>query len=642
MFIPFPNTAKDFLKRLKRCFSVFWLPAVLALLFAVQNQMFNQWLNIVPQFYLLRRVAVTFALGILLYGPAVMFGKKGKHVYLAAISLALSLIFTAHFLYYRFFGAFLQASALRYAGQTADESGAIKTLLTFKLLLFWLNFLAVAAVSVFSFWRGWAEAVLSKKEKVFAALGILIIGFSGYGFLFAMEKYEWGDTSRLYSKIYDMATLVGKAGIINFSLEDLAKSALRGNRVSGEDFKFVEAWAASRPGNGGAGGQYFGLLKNRNVILIQVESLEEAVIGKEIAGQEITPNLNRLAKEGLYFPNYYDQVGPGNTADAEFSIMNSLYPLPDSVAFIDYAKNKYSALPQLLGENGYCSYVLHGDVPTFWNRSNAYPGLGYSQWIGRDEFSAARQVGFGGLGDGDFFNQAAIKLENFSQPFLATLITLTSHSPFELPEDLRTLNLPQQPGLDLNQQNYLESIRYVDQAIGQFVEKLKQDGLYENSLILIYGDHGSFSGIGQALGDDQNILPAFHNSHVPLVVLAPGSGLKGANNAPASHLDLYPTIANLLGIIPPKSVLGQDILNTKDPAVVLRNLASGSLNTVLTDNLAFEASSDGEFKNGQCLQMPGKLALPVEDCRQLYEQQSAKLRVSDTVIRSDRLDLLLK
>jgi len=204
------------------------------------------------------------------------------------------------------------------------------------------------------------------------------VAFFGYKYLLDTEKREWGNTSRLYTDVYDLKSLVGKMGIINFFIEDTFKFALRSKLITSEDIVFLKNFAEKRKAPE-TEGKYYGSQKGKNVIIIQVESLENAVINKTIGGQEITPGLNKLAKDGLYFDNFYAQVGPGNTADAEFSTMNSLYPLSDDVVFIAYAKNQYLALPKLLKNNGYGTYSLHGDVPTFWNRANIYPGLGYQK-----------------------------------------------------------------------------------------------------------------------------------------------------------------------------------------------------------------------------------------------------------------------
>jgi len=123
------------------------------------------------------------------------------------------------------------------------------------------------------------------------------------------------------------------------------------------------------------------------------------------------------------------------------------------VTFVDHAQNQYAALPQLLVDHGYDTQVFHGDVATFWNRVNIYPNLGYQAWHMQDEFTSTRAIGITGLGDEDFFKQALPKVEALKQPFMATLITLSSHTPFTLPDDLRTLPIPAGSGLTTPRRN---------------------------------------------------------------------------------------------------------------------------------------------------------------------------------------------
>ena len=243
------------------------------------------------------------------------------------------------------------------------------------------------------------------------------------------------------------------------------------------------------------------------MIFIQVESLDNSVIGQKIGDEEITPNLNKLSGEGMYFFNYYSPIGPGTTADAEFMTMNSLYSLPDAVAFIQYPYDAYDALPDLLKQNGYGTYSMHGDLPGFWNRVNIYPQLGYEKLFSRDDYTIPRKIGNYDLGDKDFFTQSLPKLKALPQPFMATLITLTSHTPFIIPDDLQTLNMPPPTNLNRLQWEYLQSIHYTDAAIGDFIGELKTAGLYDNSVIFIWGDHGSSTGIAKALGVNNSVFP---------------------------------------------------------------------------------------------------------------------------------------
>lgn len=611
---------------------------LLAAFFVIQNIAFNEWLGF-QHLYFGRFLAVNFALGLALYCPALFFGKRGRSAYLFAISCTVSLLLASQFLYFQYSQSFLQVSALKYVGQVVSVAGTVKSLLSVKLVLFFANIFLALGIMV----ARPLEIMLLAKEKIIllACMGILV--FSGYFFLIQKEKQEWGNSSRLYKEVYDINMLVEKMGIANVVLEDTFKYLARVDLVSAADKDFLANWIKSQqPGIAKpASAKGFGEARGKNVIFLQIESLENAVINQKIDGQEITPNLNKLAQEGLYFSNYYTQVGPGNTADAEFSTLNSLYPLPDDVAFIDYAHNQYNALPELLTHQGYGTHALNGDVPTFWNRSNIYPVLGYQEKISEDSYIASRPVGKGptSLGDEDFLLQSLSKLEIFKQPFFSVLITESSHTPFELPEDLRTLDMSGTKAQSLNdtQQQYLQAIHYADKAVGEFITGLKRAGLYDNTMIAIYGDHQSFTGIADPLNAGDATFPALSHSQVPLVIL--NSGVKaGEIITPASHIDLFPTMANLLGIQPPKEVLGQDVLNTKNPVVVRRNLASGTINTIFGGSLAYIANDDGVFEDGECFKMPSKTTLLVADCQALYAQQSNIIKASDIIIRGNLLN----
>ena len=686
-------------RALRQVWRTGWLPLVLVAIFVLQNYLFNLWLKIAPGEYVLRRTVVTAALGTLLFSPSVFLNKRFKYWYLAIISLLVAAIFTAQYLYYSYSGGFLQASALFYAGEGLAILPTVKTLLNWHLVVFAAGLLVVGGVwilEVFSdrfaalefsrrnspyplFFKegrrtdlrrpdtsppfgkgrvgrvpsvggsgsslvgvgevqlseGWINSTLSKKQKLIIAATLALIVAIGYGSLFAIEKHEQGNAKLIYnySQLYDVNSLVGKTGVVNFFLGDTIALALHTDKVNAAAASFVSDYKAKQQPPAPASD--FGSLKGRNIIMIQVESLENAAIGQKFNGQEITPNLNKLAGDGLYFSNYYSPIGPGTTADAEFMTLNSLYSLPNTVAFIQYAFDKYTALPALLKQNGYGTYSFHGDAPSFWNRANIYPQLGYDKWFSADNYSIPRKIGNYDLGDKDFFSQSLPKLTVLPQPFMATLITLTSHTPFIIPDDLQTLNMPPPTNLSQLQWEYLQSIHYTDAAIGDFIDQLKTAGLYDNSVILIYGDHGSFTDIGKALGTNKSVFSDLQASQVPMIVLAPGTDLKGEKTTPASHLDVYPTVADLLGIKAPPEVFGHDMIDGNDTAAISRNEVSGTVKSFLTDTLAFHAGSDGQFADGECLAMPEKKTLDISACKTAYDAESDAVKASDIMVKGN-------
>jgi lipoteichoic acid synthase len=613
-----------------RIVEIIWLPTALTVLLVTETLFFNWWLNIVWGSFMWRCIAGSVGLSIVLFFPGVFFSKRNfRYTYLFFISLLVSLIFISQFLYYRYSGGFLQASSLTYSSQTSTLINTIKTLLAYKLLLFIIPLLVIAG-GYFVVSTEEQKKGLSLKEKAVIGFLMIIIFCGGYGTLLISEQRTFGSVADLYtdSDMYNLSSLVAKVGIVNFYLESLVEYALQPRAASPAEITFLTQWAEGRtlPPQGSD----FGAEKGKNLIFIQVESLENWVIGYTINGVEVAPNLTKLSETGTYFTNYYSQDGEGNTADAEFSTQNSLYPLPDSVAFITYAENQYDALPNLLDEHGYTTAALHGDVATFWNRSNAYPSLGYKDIFSKPDYTIPEQVGPEGLGDADFFEQSLPKLQALPEPFMATLITLSTHTPFTLPPDLETLAIPRNTALTSTQQQYVEAVHYSDQALGNFIAGLKADGLYNNSLIIVYGDHGAFIG-----------TPDSQNQHVPLIILAPGNVLpQGVDPTPGSHLDLYPTVADLLGIRYPNTVLGQDLFATKTPVVTQRVPGTGAIKFIISSNLKYTGSIDGIFGHGTCTTFPQLTPLPITSCQTLWNGQVNNTKASDLIVRYNLLPLV--
>ncbi len=627
------------------------LPVSLALLFVFQNELFNYWIGLSPNPFLALSLAANLALGLLLYGPAILFRRNCRYAYLLTAASAASVLLVAQYLYHSYFGGFLEASALHYAGQAGDETGTVLTLLSARLIAFVLNVALVVAVWIRARFSTRVEARPASLRRRVGAIGALaVIVLVGYGAVLAQSNGGIGNVSDIIQTFADMNRFtwspdeqVEKVGVSNFFLTDVIGSVFRRFTLTPGDMRLVEDWVAGNTAASKAAAHDTGIVKGRNLIFIQVESLENSVMNKTIGGQEITPNLDALARGGLYFDNYYTQVGPGNTADAEFVTLDSLYPLSNSVAFIDYAGNTYDALPKLLDDNGYHTYVLHDDVPDFWNRSNIYPALGYETVISKGDFTPSGELIMGGVGDRAFFDQSAEKMQSFRQPFMATLITISSHTPFQIPPDLETLTIPAGSALTDTQKNYLEGVHYADAAIGAFISDLKREGLYDNSVIVIYGDHGSFTGISDALDTDQEkaaTLADLRTNQVPMIILAPGTALHGVDSMPSSHLDLYPTVANLLGVKLTGHVFGQDLFNTKSPVETHVDPDTQAIRSILTPTLAFSGSNDGIFSEGTCYTMPGEIKTDLSACKALYDAQTQAVDASDVVVRGNLVPML--
>ncbi|MEL7567411.1 MAG: LTA synthase family protein [Dehalobacterium sp.] len=304
-----------------------------------------------------------------------------------------------------------------------------------------------------------------------------------------------------------------------------------------------------------------GLIKGKNIIAIHVESLENIMVNHSFYGQEITPNINRLLNSSIYFNNIHEQVKDGNSSDAELMVNASVYPISEGSAFLRFGENRYVTLPKLLKEEGYTTMAIHGDDKAFWNRDQVYPLLGYDKFVDEDQFDDKRSCGMGIL-DASLFAQTITEIKKINQPFFMSVITVTSHIPFTLDQDLKTLDLPYN---DVTS-DYLQCINYVDKVFGQFYDRLKAEGILDNTVLILYGDHeGIHKYYDTSLPDN--------NKEIPFMIIIPGfQGL--VIDRIGGQIDIMPTLAYLLGIDKEKyaaSVMGQNLFGSAPGATILSN-----------------------------------------------------------------------
>ena len=116
-----------------------------------------------------------------------------------------------------------------------------------------------------------------------------------------------------------------------------------------------------------------------NVIVIHAESLQTLVLDKSFNGVELAPFLTKLSKEGIYFSNYYSQVGVGTSSDAEFTFSTSLMPSSNGTVFVNYFNREYHSIQKSFKDKGYYTFSMHGNVGDFWNRAVMHNNLGYDK-----------------------------------------------------------------------------------------------------------------------------------------------------------------------------------------------------------------------------------------------------------------------
>ena len=177
------------------------------------------------------------------------------------------------------------------------------------------------------------------------------------------------DYSRFYSQ-WNREYVVSKFGVYLYQINDLVKSIEpKMATLFGKDKAFKEVTDYYNENKLEASkNKYTNIFKGKNVVAVHAESMQNVLLGMKINGKEVTPELNKMKEEGIYFDNYYSQVSFGTSSDTEFTYSTSLLPVSSGIVFVNYSKSEYPSFYKKLKEKGYYNFSMHANTGDFWNR----------------------------------------------------------------------------------------------------------------------------------------------------------------------------------------------------------------------------------------------------------------------------------
>jgi len=492
---------------------------------------------------------------------------------LAAIGVFASLLLLADVVYYRFFGDIVSAPAFLAAHQTGHVWGSVGSLVSPGLI--WL-----VADWPFAVWacarasRAAEPVPRARRVQVAAAAAAAIVA-SGLG-VSAPRVLQATPLDQMF-RARSVVEQLGPFGYHVYDAWNYARSTmLRPPATEAQVASALEWFRARAPLR--AGGIAFGAARGRNVIVVQVESLQDFVVDFRVGDQEVMPYLRRWTKDSLRFTNVTDETSEGRTSDAEFATMASLLPLDHGAVAFRYPANHYTALPRMLVEHGYATVSAVAFEPGFWNRAVMHPAYGFQRSFFEPDFQMTEQIGWG-LNDRDFLQQMVPRLRAMPRPFAAWLITLSLHHPFEsFPDPHKTLKLGSLEGTSFG--NYLHTMHFFDEALEQFRVALANNRLLDESVVVVFGDHDAGfprdASLARSIGIAPDEIAWTLNDRVPLFIRTGGaaaaaSGLTGARAQVAGQTDLAPTLLALVGIdAAPLPYVGRNLLGTEDQGPVPR------------------------------------------------------------------------
>ncbi|WHY79570.1 LTA synthase family protein [Neobacillus sp. WH10] len=508
---------------------------------------------------------------LLFLGISFFFKGRKKYISLIVIDFLLSFLLYANILYYRFFNDFITLPTITQTQNFGDVSSSVISLLKPYDILFFIDIIILIALLGFRFAKIEVKDMSRRKTSVLFAISLAISCLN-------LSLAEI-DRPQLLTREFDRNYIVKYLGVYNYTIYDAVKSTTASaQRVMANSDDMTEVINYTKSNYAEPNPAYFGVGKGMNVIYLHLESMQNFLINYKLNGEEVTPFLNSLIndKNTMYFDNFFHQTAQGKTSDAEFMLENSLFGLPQGSAFTTKGLNTYQAAPAILGQQGYTSAVFHGNSGSFWNRNEIYKSFGYNKFFDSNYYQISSQdKAEYGLMDKPFYEQSIPLLESLPQPFYTKFIPVSNHYPYPINEENATI-APAATG-DKSVDQYFQTARYADEALKQFFDYLKQSGLYDHSIIIMYGDHYGISenhnkAMEQVLGKKITPFESAGLQRVPLFIRVPGME-GGVNHEYGGQVDLLPTLLHLVGTDTKDYVqFGTDLLSEQhDDLVAFRN-----------------------------------------------------------------------
>lgn len=632
---------------------------------------------IVDKVFYIKPIIADLTITIFAGAFAYFFKPKSRFKYFFVCSIIFNLVCFINGVYYKNYLSFASFSLLSTASELSGYTDAvINNILSIKDFIFFWQLFCITFVHLQLKKKHYYDKVEELEVRKVRFLNTIVVALITLGFFLSMLTSL--DVSRL-KKQWNREYVVQEFGIYTYQGNDLISyirtkvNSMFGYDEAAKNFREYYEENAEEPHTN----MYTNIFEGKNVIVIHAESIQNFLISDDYRngqpakfnGVEVTPNLNRIAREGLYFSNFYSQESAGTSSDTEFTFNASLLPATNGTVFINYFNRDYVTIPKLFKEKGYNTSSMHANRASAWNRQVVHPNLGYDDmYFSEDAYTIDEKIGLG-LSDSSFFRQSVEHIKKIDEKYdnwYTLLIMLTNHTPFtdigrwekennkvydvdykyekidEVTGEKTIVSAPYMEDTALGY--YFKSAHYADNAIGEFIKKLDEEGLLENTVIVIYGDHDNkqkkslynryynydYKTDDLLSEEDPKYIKVddyFYelNRSVPFIIWT--KDMKGTKyNKEVTKImgmvDVQPTLGNMFGFNN-KYSLGHDIFNIEQNVVVF---PSGNW---LTDKIYYNSAKE-EFR-----QIDNNTEIPV-DYINYYKQYSEKINeISNGIISYD-------
>lgn len=575
---------------------------------------------------------------------ALFLSHKNRNRIYVILSASFSMITSFNYLYFKHYSSFLSLSLIKQFKQLKELGSSISSTLDFKVLIFLIPTIVMVIVLRKLNKKNFFEKAEASRSNM-GAFGPLLIGTVLLVLVF--KTLTTTDLSRL-AKQWNRPYIVEQLGIYTYTAADFVKIAFTPkitNLPEIEVSNILEDLVDENV-NTIVDNEYKDIFKGRDVYVIHYESAQRFAMNTAFEDGPVTPFLDKMASEGLYFSNFYPQHSVGTSSDSEFTFNTSLLPINNGTVFITHSDREYETFEKLLKKENYYTMSMHGNNGDFWNRNVMHKTLGYDRFFSKVDYTIDEEVGLG-LSDKSFFKQSIEKIkaikEESDSPIMATLITLSNHYPFDDLETYGDFNVGHLEETDIG--NYLKSYNYADQALQEFVEGMDAEGLLDNAIIVLYGDHHAkisksdyvkFYNYNEEedryyTKEDEEFTPidelfAKELKRTPFIIWSKDNKVNGNINTPMGMIDAMPTLGNMLGIFNPYQ-LGVDMMSVNENRVIFPDgdwINNDSYYSVASSKLY-------SFNNDEVIEDPNLIAT--------NENIEERIQLSNSIIQNNLIRL---
>lgn len=592
---------KKFIKTVKTWSKKYVSTNVLFLTFTITSLINGYLLRFftVKNYFNIKPIIADLAVILIIGSLGYLLKPKHQFKYFFTISIIFVAICMVNSVYYTNFVSFASFTQLKTASQATGVGDAIQSIIETKDLVFLYQILAMIFVNLFLKKKKYYNRIAKIENGKMRSINTLVVGIIFLGMFISLLTSR--DLSRL-GKQWNKDSIVMEFGIYTYQLNDLATTLKTSiNPLFGFDGakkEFDEFYLNKE--NTETVNKYTNIFKGKNLLVIHGESIQNFVMDASFEGEYVAPTLRKLASEGLYFTNFYAEESTGTSSDTEFSFASSLLPAKSGTVFMNYFNREYVTTQKLLKEKDYYIFSMHGNNCSFWNRQAAHKSLGYDDfYCHKKDYKIDETIGLG-LSDKSFFRQSVPiikKINSEHKHWMGTLIMLSNHTPFTWMDEHSNFKVTKT--VDINGKkvtrdymegtslgSYFKSVRYADESLNQLLTDMDKEGLLDNTVVLIYGDHDNklkkseynryynYDAINDTILKDDNpnyvnVDYFFYeiNRKVPLIIWTKNKKYNKEINEAMGMIDIQPTLGNMFGFSNDYA-LGHDIFSVKNNVVV--------------------------------------------------------------------------